>query len=289
MENTFITILKYSRFAFLPFSLVAIASGQLLAGNFDMIHLFLTSFSFIFLHIFISGSNFLNDVDSDRVSVLMNRQNPILTGDISKKNAKIINFTAPMLAIITSLFAGSYWVLLILIGIGVIYIYDAEPFRLKDTLLLGLFLPPLNAAGPFLFGYINATSSFSIPYVVVLVLVFYYLNGLTAIRHIPDADADRKMKVRTLTTVYGVDATRYFEIIISISTILFFVMLVFFTDLSIVGLPILIISTIVRLNLLIKPATQIKEPAMWLTSPKMMSTNMIAMLVSIVGTVFLLP
>jgi hypothetical protein len=33
----------------------------------------------------------------------------------------------------------------------------------------------------------------------------------------------------------------------------------------------------------------IKEPAMWLTPVKMLSTNMIAILVSIVGTVFLLP
>ena len=287
LENKLLSFIRYSRVAFLPFSLIAIASGQLLANNYDWFKLFLTSFSFLFLHVFISGSNFLHDVDSDQVSALMNKQNPILTGEITRMQAKAFNFIAPILAIITSFFAGLYWVLLTLIGIGLVYVYDNEPFRFKDT-LTGLFIQPFNAALPFLFSYFNGVDSVIIPITVLLVFIFYYLNGLTAIRHIPDINADRKMKVRNFTAIYGVDATRYLEMVVSVVIIVLFAGIIYFTGLSLIGLPILTISTIVRLNLLIKPAVLIKEPAMWLRSVQMLSINMIAMLTSIVGNVFVL-
>jgi len=271
----------------LPFSLIAIASGQLLANNYEWSKLILTSFSFLFLHIFISGSNFLHDLESDKVSALMKKQNPVLTGEVTVRQARVINVVAPILAIVTSFFSGLYWVFLTLIGIGLVYIYDNEPFRFKDT-IAGLFIQPFNSTLPFLFAFFNSVSRFAIPQTVLLVSIFYYLNGLTAIRHIPDIDADQKMNVRNFTVIYGVDATRYLEMVVSVAIIVLFAGIIYFTGLSLIGLPILTISTIVRLNLLIKSAVLIKEPTMWLRSVQMLSINMIAMLTSIIGNMFIL-
>ncbi|MFX1265843.1 MAG: UbiA family prenyltransferase [Promethearchaeota archaeon] len=285
VRNKIAAVIGQCRFFVLPLGFLAIMSGHILAENYSLVLLFWTSLSFVFVHIFMASVNNTYDVKFDRVSIIMSNTNPIVSGELTLQEAKIINLTTLLLALITSVFAGFYWIVLIIIGIGLVMIYDLQPVRMKDR-PLGILIPPLYLALPFLFSYVNATSSFTFPPSFFLIFLFLFINGVTAVRHIPDLERDVEMDVQNFTTRYKVVATRNLELIVSIVLPAILVVAIMLGLLSIVGFPILLLATIFRVNLLTKPQEALKDPRVWERFAQLMVINSTSILLSITAKVF---
>ena len=58
----------------------------------------------------------------------MKTQNPIVTGDLSLREAKTLNLALPVMSIIVAAFVGQYWIGLPLITIILVILYDIKPF-----------------------------------------------------------------------------------------------------------------------------------------------------------------
>ncbi|UCH02716.1 MAG: UbiA prenyltransferase family protein [Candidatus Bathyarchaeota archaeon] len=284
IANKISAVISQCRFFVLPLGLLAIISSHILAENFNLIQLFWTSLSFIFLHVFMASVNNTYDVDFDNVSVIMSSQNPIVTGDLSLRDATIINLVTPLLAVTTSLYAGFFWIVLTLIGIGLVLIYDLHPFRLKDR-PLGVLVPGFYLALPFLFSYLNAASHFIFHPSIPFIFLFLFVNGVTAVRHIPDLESDRKMNVCNFPARYNIEATRILELAVTMTLLSILVVITMLGILSWVGLPVLLLTTIFRLSILLKPQTVLKNPVVWRRFAQVMVVNSTAILLSITGTV----
>ena len=280
--NKFMAIIKQSRLFFLPLPLSAIISSYVLTKNYNLIQLFWSSLSFLFLHIFVTSVNNTYDVDSDKFSNTRSNQNPIVTHDLTIQEAWIINFITSILAIVTSVFAGFYWLLLILIGIGLVVIYDIKPFRMKDK-PLGIFIIPLAGALPFLFAYLNTPSNDIYFSSVFFIFTFLYLDLLSAVRLVPDYEKDMQMNVRNFATCYSIKAVQILDLIVTILLPVIFTVAVIFDYLSVLGLPLLLLITGVKFSVLIKPNNVLKNPQVWKRFAQYAVMNNFVLLIGIVG------
>ena len=283
--NKISAVIKQCRFFVLPLGLLAIISGYILTKNYSLVQLFWASLSFLFVHIFMASANNTGDVVSDRTSKIMSSQNPIVTNGLTLREARIMNFITPLLAITTSIFAGPYWTLGILIGIGLVVIYDVKPFRMKDK-PSGILIPPLYIALPFLFAYVNTTSHTAFSLSVPLIFTFLFFNGITSVRHVPDFEKDLQMNVRNFTSSYSIEATRILELAVSIVLPIILTVAILLNYLSVLGLPLLILTTSFRLRVLIKSNNVLKNPQVWTRFAQFMVVNSSAIVFSIVGKVF---
>ena len=282
--NKLTAIIRQCRFYYATLPLLAIISGFLLANNYTLFQLLLTSLSFTFIHCFESSVNNTYDVKSDKLSVIMRNQNPLATGDLTLQEARIINLVTPSLAILTSLFAGYYWTILIFVIIGLVIIYDLKPLRLKDT-PFEIFIVPFYTAFPFLFSYLNATSSITFSPLILFTVLFLFLNLVTDLRHIPDFELDLQRGARTFTVTFGVEATRKLELITSLFTLGSLIVAVFLGFLSVLGLPLLVLTTFFKINILVNHYEALKDPHIWRRFSQAMITNIGAMILSILGTI----
>lgn len=275
-------ILKQCRVSFLPFPLLAISAAFLMASNQSLTSLLYTSLSFTFLHIFMCSMNHTYDVKYDAASVIMKQLNPIVTKELTLAEAKIINIFSATLAILTSVFVGTYWLYLIIIGLLLVIVYDLEPVRLKDR-TVGLFIPPFASSLPFLFGYLTATQSTIVPLQIIVVFIFFYLLGVTSIRHIPDYEMDIQMNVHNFTSTYGITATKYLEMLVGILALCIFMLGIYLNILSIIGLPILLLTTLFKANLLIRSRIGVLQlPKTWTRFAQILVINSIALVLSVI-------
>ena len=280
--NKILAVVKQARLFFSVMGLLAIVSGFILTKNYNLVQLFWASISYIFGAIFSSSVNNTYDVSFDSVSNTMSSQNPIVTRELTFKEAQIMNYITPLLAISTSIFVGPYWTLFILIGIGLEILYDVKPFRLKDR-PLGFLIVPFWEAFPFLFIYINTTSSIAFPSSVFLIFIFLYVNLITLVRYVPDFEKDRQMNVQNFTAIYSVEATRILELIISIILPIIFSLAIILNCLSVFGLPILMLTTGLRLSVLMKPNNVLKNPQVWKRFAQAIIINNSALVIGIAG------
>jgi 4-hydroxybenzoate polyprenyltransferase len=214
----------------------------------------------------------------------MREQNPLVTGDLSFREARIINIATPITAIIISLFTSYHWMLLIFIIIGLVTIYDLKPFRLKDT-PIEIFIVPCYTALPFLFSYIHASSTVILTPLVLFTFLFLFLNLITDLRHIPDFEHDFRLGAQTFTVTFGIEATRKMELLTSISTLACLTVAVILGLVSVVGLPLLLVTTYFKMNILLKESKELQNPQIWKRFSQAMITNTGAMLLSLAGTV----
>lgn len=282
INNRVSAIVSQSRLQYVPLPLLAIISGFILSKNYNLIQLFFASISFLFIHCFESSVNNTYDAKNDRLSVIMRDKNPIVTGDLTYRDAKIMNFATPLLALIFSVFAGVYWTILIFIIAGLVVLYDMKPFRMKDT-PFEILIVPFYATLPFLFSYLNGISNFTFSPLLLFVLVFLFLNLITDLRHIPDYETDLLIGANTFTVTFGVEATRKLETIVSISLLFSLFIAVALGIISMWGLPILVFTTYFKLNILMKQNEGLKDPRVWKRFSQIMIINTGAMVLSIVG------
>lgn len=277
-------IIQQSRLQFVPYFLLAVVSSFLLAQNYDLENLLLTSLSLLFGVVYINGMNNTYDANYDKQSVIMKNENPIVTGELSLSEAKIMNFVSALLSVIIGYFVGYAWLVVVFIGIGLQMLYDFRPFRVKDS-PFAIFFPPLGATLLFLFSYINSTVSLNIPPLVVMVGLFQFINGITLIRHIPDYESDKSMNVNTFTSRYGVNSTKIMELTISICTFISFILTIVLSSLSFLGLPIIIITTLLKISLLMKSEQMLSNPVTWKKFVLTIYLSLASMNISIFGSI----
>jgi 4-hydroxybenzoate polyprenyltransferase len=174
--------------------------------------------------------------------------------------------------------------ILIFSVIGLVTLYDLKPFRLKDT-PIEIFIVPFYTALPFLFSYLHATSNITLSPLIVFTFLFLFLNLITDVRHIPDFEHDLRLGASTFTVTFGVEATRKIELIASISTLGCLTAAVILGFLSIIGLPLLLITTYFKMSILLKQHEELRNPEIWKRFSQVMITNAGAILLSIAGTV----
>ncbi len=272
---------EFTRLQYVPFALMAIYSGYLLAGMLNLSVLFFSSFSFLFLYVYLSSDNFYNDIDYDKVSI--RTHNPILSGDITVKEAQITRVLGAAIAIATSYFAGWYWMLSVLIGIGTIILYQSKLFRLKHT-PFGTFVIPFQSSIPFLFAYFNGAKAFSFELPILLITLFLHINLTTALYHIADMEGDVRVNSKNFTVQYGVDATRKLEFLITVATISLAVVLVIFNYISFIAIPIIFITTLLKLRIIAQPVDLLKDPLTWGKYAPTMVVNVIALFCGVIGS-----
>ncbi len=279
-----IAIIGQCRLSYATLPLLAIVTGQIFAKNYNLVLLFFSALSFTFIHCFESSVNNTYDVIGDRSSVIMRDKNPIVTGALTRRDARIINIVSLSLAVFTSLFAGLIWAMSILAIAVLVAIYDLKPLRLKDT-PFEILIVPCYSCIPFLFSYLNSTSNIILSPVILFTFVFYYLNLITDVRHVPDLEHDIKQYTRTFTVTFGAEATRKLELAATICTLVSFLLAVVFGVLSVIGLPLILLTTFFKMRFLVRKSDFLRNPIIWKRFSQVMITNNGAMMLTIIGTV----
>jgi 4-hydroxybenzoate polyprenyltransferase len=272
---------ELTRLQYVPFALMGIYSGYLLADNLNLIQLFFSSIFFVFLYVYLSSDNFYNDMEYDQVSV--RTQNPILNGDITVNEAQITRKLGAGIAIMTSYFAGLYWMLSVLIGIGMVILYQSKPFRLKHT-PIGTFLIAFQSSIPFMFAYFNGINGFTLGLPIILITIFLHVNTTTALYHIADMEGDAQMNSNNFTVQYGVNATRALELLLTIASLTLAIVTIMLNYASLIVIPILIGTTFVKVRIIAQPLEVLKDPHTWGKYAPAMVLNIIALFAGIVVT-----
>jgi len=277
-------VIRQSRLFFHIPPVLSIVSAYVAVKNYNLVQLFSVILSLLLIETFVSSVNNTYDIETDKSSLLMKTQNPIVTGELSLREAQVMNLVLPVLSIAVGVFAGPYWIGLPLIGIVLTVLYDIKPFRFKDR-PLGALMPPLSECLPFLFGYAAATSSFVLPPWALCVFAFLYFNGTVVTKFLPDREVDLKLGIRNFSTTYGVEATRRADIGSTILAATILMVGVFLGGLSPIGVPLLLISVALQLRTLAQGAEALKNPAVFRRFASGMIPNSVSMALSVIGSV----
>lgn len=269
------------RFFFAVPPMFAILSTFVAVRNYDIKELFLVTLSFVLIWGFMSSVNNTYDVKTDTDSQLMRTQNPLVTRELSIREARIMNLLLPALSLVIGVFAGPYWIGLPVITILLVALYDLKPFRAKDR-PLGFLVAPLSQCLPFVFGYAVTTSSFALPLWALCVSTFLYFNGVMVTRFLPDREIDLRFGIRNFSTVYGAEATRRVDMASTVLTALLLMAGVFAGGLSIIGVPILLISVALQLRTLAQGTEALRNPSVFRKFAIGMISNAASMALSMV-------
>ena len=274
-------VIRHFRFHYHIPAVLSIVSAFIATMNYDLGKLFVIILSLLLTLSFVSSVNNTYDVETDQSSLLMSNQNPIVTGELSLPEAKIINLSLPFLATAVGAFAGPYWIGLPIIGVTLVMIYDVKPFRAKDR-LAGSVISPLCECLPFLFGYAAANSSFTFPPWTLCVCAFLYFNSTVLTRHLPDREVDLKLGIRNFSAVYGAEAARRVDML---STIIAAIMLgagLLWGGFSLMGIPLLLVSVSFQLRTLMQGADALRNPKNYMRFALGMIPNSVSMVLGVV-------
>ena len=276
-------VIRQSRLFFSVPATFSILSTFVAVRNYNLTQLFLVLLSFFLIWTFMSSVNNTYDVETDRDSQLMKTQNPIVTGELSLREAQAMNLVLPVLAIAVGVFVGQYWIGLPLIATILVVLYDIKPFRFKDR-PLGIFVAPLGACLPFPFAYAAATSSFALPPWALCVFAFLYSSAVMVTHFLPDMELDLKHGIRNFSTTYGAEASWKVDLATTVSAAIILVVGVVLGGLSPIGVPLLLLSVTLQLRILAQGAEPLRNPGVYRRfAGGRMITNSISMALSIIG------
>ncbi len=172
----------------------------------DLFNLFLTtivpaSFSLAILN---AASNALNQATDVKVDKISKPYRPIVRGDISLKEAKIVSVILYIIALLLS-FTINFTFTIIVFLIAVFTVTYSLPPRLKDK----LFLNQIWIAVPRgFFGILASWSVFGNPIeklpLTIGFIVMTFLIGGSITKDIIDSEADKKTGTITLINTYGI-------------------------------------------------------------------------------------
>ena len=159
------------------------------------------SFSLAILNGASNALNQVTDVKSDQIS---KPYRPIIRGDVSPREAKVISLVLYIAAISLSLFVNVMFSIFVLL-IAVFTVTYSLPPRLKDK----LFLNQLWVGIPR--GFLGVLASWSVfgnslqplPFTIGLIAMSFLIGG-SITKDIVDCDADKKTGSHTLVNTYGV-------------------------------------------------------------------------------------
>ena len=159
------------------------------------------SFSLAILNGASNALNQVTDVKSDQIS---KPYRPIIRGDVSPREAKVISLVLYITAISLSLFVNVMFSIFVLLIVVFTVTYSLPP-RLKDK----LFLNQLWVGIPR--GFLGVLASWSVfgnslqplPFTIGLIAMSFLIGG-SITKDIVDRDADKKTGSHTLVNTYGV-------------------------------------------------------------------------------------
>ena len=281
-EKTKAVIRQFRFFFAIPPMLVIVATF-IAVRNYDLARLFWFSLSFIFVGGFLSSVNNTLDAEIDRSSKLMDTQNPVATGELSYREAQTMNLLLPVLSLIAAVLAGPYSVGLPIMAVMLVALYDVKPFRFKDR-PLGVLIIPLSQCIPFYFGYTSAASSYVPPPWVVAVIAFLYFNTATVTHHVPDMELDLKLGIRNFVTTYGSEMARRYDMVSVFLAAVVLTISVVVGYLSILGLPLLLLSVARQLRVMHSGARALRDPVVVKKFLSGLLPNSVAVTISILGS-----
>jgi 4-hydroxybenzoate polyprenyltransferase len=165
--------------------------------------------AFISLSLGVLALNSFNQVFDFSIDKINKPKRPIVTGQISKKNAFLVSCTMFLGSLLLSLLANYILFLLIFSFVIISIIYSMPPIRLKKVPLSGIFV------GTYLHGIIPFFSAVAISYypnlnyVVILGLFFVLLAfSSSSIKDLEDLKGDKKAGLLSLPLIIGEEKTR---------------------------------------------------------------------------------
>jgi len=174
--------------------------------SYDLLSIFWTtiipaSFSLAILNAASNALNQATDVEVDKIS---KPYRPIVRGDISLKEAKIVSLILYITAFLLSITINSTFTLIVFL-IAVFTVSYSLPPRLKDK----LFLNQIWIAIPRgLFGILASWSVFGNPLdklpLTIGFIIMTFLIGGSITKDIIDSEADKKVGTKTLINTYGI-------------------------------------------------------------------------------------
>ena len=154
------------------------------------------------------------DVEVDRKNRRTDR--PIVRGDISRREARMLAIVAFVVSIVASCFMGNLGalvVIVVLIWFGILYDY-----RLKEYGIWGNLYIAFTMAAPFLFSSMLFKGS---PVLLLLSAIAFLVGlGREIMKGIMDVEGDALRDVRTVARVYGTKAAKYMAVALYLISVL---------------------------------------------------------------------
>lgn len=160
-------------------------------------------------NIFITGLNQITDIEIDKI----NKPNlPIITGELSIKEAKILVSIAIIASLTLAYLHDTFLFYLITIIAGIGAIYSLPPIRLKQryswaSLAIALVRGPLINIGiaiHFIRVFNHNVSFETFPWLLPLtVFITCFSIGIAWFKDIPDTDGDKQFNVKTLAATFS--------------------------------------------------------------------------------------
>lgn len=250
--------IRYPLFIHVPTAIL----GFVIARNFDPMLITFVCASLTFGHFFVNSVNDLYDLDTDTVHEVKRVENPIVHGELTMMQGKILTVSFPIIALLLAIPTNIVWFIMILICIFLGWSYSMKPFRTRAKPLGFFFNESVGAVIQFLLAYISASfnSGVILPWWIwVFGLFVLGANGIMVSKDIPDVESDRHAGMRNFTQAYGIEVTRWFVIVMASIALVSGLVLAIIRMISLIGLVLIILATILAITTMMKPAEKLKE------------------------------
>jgi 4-hydroxybenzoate polyprenyltransferase len=250
--------IRYPLFIHIPITLL----GFVIAKNYNLTLIFFVCISLAFAHFFVNSVNDLYDLDTDIVHEVKKIENPIISGELSMKQGKILTFSFPIIALLLAIPTNIVWFIMIIICIFLGWSYSMKPFRTRSK-PLGFFInESLGASIQFIFAYLSASINSGFEFQWWIWMFSLYIlgaNGIMVCKDIPDVESDKHAGMRNFTQAYGIEVTRWFVIAMAIITQASGLVLTAIHIISLIGFILMVLATVLSITTMMKPAKKLKD------------------------------
>jgi 4-hydroxybenzoate polyprenyltransferase len=153
------------------------------------------------------GATTVNDIadeEVDKVNLAGDRRRPLATASAQKKHLKFLNAMAFITALITALAIRPILAGLVLLAMGLSYIYSMPPIQISHRGILAPLLLPINyVLFPFLIGASLHPSGWSVRVGIALAGLYISFIGRIILKDFRDVKGDARYGKRTFLVRYG--------------------------------------------------------------------------------------
>ncbi|MEO0093876.1 MAG: UbiA family prenyltransferase [candidate division WOR-3 bacterium] len=194
------------------------AFGIFLGMNIFNKPIYLLKTVFLFLAIFFSyqASIILNDINDIKADEFSKRKTPLNTKELNLTEYRNWGIIFVVIALGFGLLIGYRMFLIVFLGNVLHFLYSSPPFRLKRFYPLSILLLSFGALLAAIAGYAiyeSARPFMSFPLKATLFIVIPLFFGLN-FRDLADYEGDRKTKIQTLFTLFGLAKGRIINAIL---------------------------------------------------------------------------
>ena len=158
-----------------------------------------------------SSGNVINDIYDLEIDKINRPDRPLSGGKLKLKEAKIFYVILNLLAIILSYLVNLNAFIIVLAAIILLIFYS---YQLKGIPILGNFIVSLMTGLAFIFGGVSVNNY---SYAIIPALFAFLINFIREIvKDIEDIEGDSKMGVSTFPSRFGIKASQFFVLALSI-------------------------------------------------------------------------